>query len=92
MMKRRIIVEPLYLKACEIECPNCSPTEVDETSEILQNIWETNFTLNNAKAPLVLTFIEIISAKFWFEKAVVIRKQNENCICIVARKSKGNKA
>jgi len=28
MMKRRLIVEPLYYKAIEIECPTCSPDEV----------------------------------------------------------------
>jgi len=74
MMKRRLIVEPLYYKAIEIECPTCSPDEVAQTSDLLQNVWECNFTLHNGKAPLVLNFIEITNAKFWFEKAVVIRK------------------
>lgn len=92
MMKRRLIVEPLYLKAKEIESPTCSPGEVSEISDMLQSIWECNFTLHNGKAPLVLSWIEITNAKFWFEKAVVIRKQADVCLCIIAKKSKGKKA
>ena len=61
--------------------------------ELLTHLWETNYTLNNNKSPLLLAFVEICTAKFWFKRALVLKIQADICLVLVADKStkKGGK-
>ena len=76
----------MYERAKDIECIHSVPEEIGKLYNLIDELWEVNYKLNETRAPLELSVVEATTAKHVLKKMIVLRVNNKSCLCLYLQK------
>lgn len=82
-------MEPLYERTKNIECIHSVPDEIGVLYNLIDDLWDVNFLLNETRPPQELSIIEATTAKHVMKNMVVLRVNKATCLCLFVQKEEG---